>query len=54
MSDDENDFEGIATEIRAGKVLSPKNDADTAWNNASDRAIRIIKKYGRGEGLFQQ
>jgi hypothetical protein len=44
---------GAVTEIRAGSVLSPKNDADVAWNGANDRSIRILERYKTGEGLFQ-
>lgn len=47
------EFEGAVTEIGANKVLSPKNDEDRAWNDSADMAIHFIKKYVRGEGLFQ-
>jgi hypothetical protein len=47
------EFEGAITEITAGKVLGVKSEVDQAWNNASDRAIRIIKQYIDGKGLFQ-
>jgi len=48
------DLEGIRCEILAGSVMFPKNDADAAWNAASQRAARIIDLYIRGRGLFQQ
>lgn len=46
-------LDGLRTEIIAGKVLIPKNAEDIAWNGANDRAIRILDKYRKGEGLFQ-
>jgi hypothetical protein len=45
---------GIRTEIMAGCVLFPKDDADMAHNNASKRAAEIIDKYIAGKGLFQR
>ena len=47
-------LEGVRKEIIAGKVLIVKNSEDQQWNGASDRAIRIIDMYKKGEGLFQQ
>lgn len=46
-------IEGAITEIRAGKVLLPRDEAARAWNNASDRAIRILRNYQTGNGIFQ-
>ena len=46
-------FRGMKTEIRAGSVLMPKDEADRAWNSANERAILIIEAYERNEGLFQ-
>ena len=46
-------LKGIQTEIGAGQVLAPKCDADEAWNNACQRAMRIVKHYETGDGLFQ-
>ena len=47
------DLKNIITEITAGMVLFPKDERDKAWNDASARAIRIVKLYQKGEGLFQ-
>ena len=46
-------LDGLRTEIIAGKVLVPKNSEDFAWNGASERAVRILDMYKKGEGLFQ-
>jgi hypothetical protein len=48
-----DDYEGMISEIRAGEVLMPKDDKDLAWNNASERSIRIIENYKNGIGIFQ-
>ena len=48
-----NDYEGMITEIGAGKVLACNAEADYTWNNACDRAVRIIRRYQDGEGLWQ-
>lgn len=45
--------EWLKTELRSGMVLAPKNAADVAWNDAHQRAIRLVKKYAEGKGLFQ-
>jgi len=46
-------LDGLRTEIIAGKVLIPKDGEDLAYNHASDRAVRILDMYKKGEGLFQ-
>lgn len=46
-------LKGIKSEVMAGCVLSPKDDADRAWNDANRRAARIISQYIKGAGLFQ-
>ncbi len=43
----------VETELCAGMVLMPNNEADRVWNQAHQRAIGILRKYKRGEGLFQ-
>ena len=52
--DEKNTLHGIRTEILAGKALIIKNTDDKVWNEACDRAIRIVDQYIAGEGLFQQ
>lgn len=47
------EFKGAQTEIGIGKVLVGTTEADRAWNNACDLAIRIIQRYINGKGLFQ-
>lgn len=47
------DYDHIITELKAGMVINPKDEADRMWNNASLRAISIVKKYQKGVGLFQ-
>jgi hypothetical protein len=46
-------FEGAITEIGAGRVLVPSTPEERAYNNACERAMRIVESYIRGEGLFQ-
>lgn len=46
-------LQGIQTEIGAGMVLSPRNESDNTWNQASERARNIISNYIGGFGLFQ-
>lgn len=47
------ELEGAVTEIGAGRVLCPISEADTSWNAACDRAMRIVRRYVDGKGLFQ-
>ncbi|HUT42704.1 MAG TPA: hypothetical protein VMW95_00100 [Desulfobacterales bacterium] len=46
-------YDDIITEIKAGMVIFISCPQDRAWNQASQRAIDIIKKYKKGNGLFQ-
>lgn len=50
----ETDFDHIITEIGAGKCLFVKTEGDLIHNSACDRAIRIVRQYRDGEGLFQR
>ncbi len=43
----------VETEIVAGMILNPLTDADRSSNNANQRAVSILRKYAKGEGLFQ-
>lgn len=47
------EFEGCITEIGANKTLAANDDYNKGWNDASDHAIRFIRRYIRKEGLFQ-
>lgn len=47
-------LEGLRTEVVALKVMGVRDEADKAHNQAMDTALRLIDKYKRGEGLFQQ
>lgn len=47
------EFEGCITEIGANKTLTAKDDYNKGWNAASDNAIKFIRRYIKGEGLFQ-
>lgn len=53
LPEPQRSLQGLRNEILAGKVLLPKNEADLAWNNCADRALRIIDSYIAGKGLFQ-
>ncbi|MFH1546965.1 MAG: hypothetical protein ABIC57_00590 [bacterium] len=53
MNPEKDDFEGMLTEINAGRVLIPKAPEDYVWNDACLRAMSIITKYKEGRGLFQ-
>jgi hypothetical protein len=46
-------IEGAMTEIGAGRCLFPKTEVDRMWNEATNRALRILERYKNGEGLFQ-
>jgi hypothetical protein len=46
-------LEWISTEIVAGKSLMMHDEKAAIWNNACDRALRIISHYKKGKGLFQ-
>ncbi len=48
-----NEFEGCISEIGANKTIAAKDDYNKGWNDASDNAIRFIRKYINGHGLFQ-
>lgn len=50
---EKTDLEGIISEITAGMVMFPKDEADRAWNGASQRAISIVNQYREGHGIFQ-
>lgn len=45
-------YKGIVTEITAGMCLKC-DDQSKAYNDACERAVRIVERYARGEGLFQ-
>lgn len=46
-------LDGCKKEILAGSVLMPISEADRAWNEANNRAVRIIETYIQRNGLFQ-
>ena len=48
------DLEGVYTEIMAGTAIFTKGERAEGWNAATERAVEIVKKYMRGEGLFQK
>ena len=52
--DDKTDYEGMITEMNAGKMLKPVTYADVAWNQAIERSVGIVERYKKGTGLFQQ
>jgi hypothetical protein len=47
------EFEGCISEIGANKTLVTKDEYNRGWNDASDNAIRFIRRYITGNGLFQ-
>lgn len=54
MSETDTEFSGAITEMRAGKVMLPIDEASRSWNNATERCIAILMKYRDGHGLFQR
>jgi hypothetical protein len=44
----------VLTEITAGMVLNPLTEGDKIWNDAHQRARKIIISYKEGRGLFQK
>jgi len=49
-----NALEGARTEIGANMVLAPKAEFGEGWNAGAAMAIKFIRGYERGEGLFQR
>lgn len=47
------EFEGCITEIGANKTMALLDEYNKGWNDASDHAIKFIRRYIKGEGLFQ-
>ncbi len=47
------EFEGAITEIGANMTLAAKDDYNKGWNDASRNAIKFIRAYIAGKGLFQ-
>lgn len=47
------EFEGCITEIGANKTLMSNDSFNEGWNAGSDNAIRFIRSYVHGKGLFQ-
>lgn len=47
-------YEGLKTEITAGKLMFPPHDEyKKGWNDAMTKALGIVKRYEEGNGLFQ-
>ena len=46
-------FHGLKTEIGASKVLLIRNERDRVWNSALDKALKLVRQYEAGNGLFQ-
>lgn len=46
-------LEGLRNEIGANRTLVPTDDYNKGWNAAMTEAIRFIRRYERGEGLWQ-
>lgn len=46
-------LEGLRNEIGANRTLNPKDEFNKGWNAGMTEAIRFIRRYERGEGLWQ-
>ena len=54
MSDiKDKDIDGLLTELNATKVISSFDPEWRGHNDGIDKAIRFIKAYREGRGLFQ-
>jgi hypothetical protein len=47
------EFEGCITEIGANRTLAAKDEFNKGWNAASANAMKFIRNYIDGKGLFQ-
>lgn len=47
------EFYGAITEIGANKTLVPGDLYNEGWNAGADMAMGFIRRYIKGEGLFQ-
>lgn len=50
----EGDIDGMMSEINAGKCIHSHGEAEQSWNNATERALSIIRKYQSGRGLLRE
>jgi hypothetical protein len=47
----------LKSEMSSGKRIPATccpSEKDRTWNDATDRCLRLVDKYSRGEGLFQK
>lgn len=47
-------YDGLKTEITASKLMFSADEYAKGWNEAMNKALRIIQSYREGKGLFQQ
>jgi hypothetical protein len=46
---------GMKTELKARMILGlPNDDYKKGFNDAMEWAVRLVDRYEKGEGLFQQ
>lgn len=48
-----NVLEGLRTEIGASRALTPSDNYNKGRNAGMNEAIKLIRRYERGEGLWQ-
>lgn len=48
-----NALEGLRTEIGANRTLVAKDDYNKGWNDGLTFAIKFIRSYEKGKGLWQ-
>lgn len=46
-------LEGAMTEAGANRTLAPSNDFNKGWNAGVTEAMKFMRQYQKGEGLFQ-
>jgi len=44
---------GMCTEVQAKMIINPNNDHQRGFNDALKWVVRLVKRYEKGEGLFQ-
>jgi hypothetical protein len=46
-------YKALKTELTASKIMIGVDGYAQGWNAAMDKALRFLKMYADGEGLFQ-
>lgn len=47
------EFEGAVTESLANKTLNPRDAYNEGFNAGVDEAVKFVRRYIKGDGIFQ-